>query len=145
MPFAAPYSLVKLILERWQIDCEEYVSCGIYILRNVLKQVCSLPFSEQQRFRQWLNCFQISGLWTFFEVLIFHPNLRRDFFKLLPVISAQEFIFQKSYSCLQTLMMINLLLHPSDSQKPPRADNHGRACRAATVWKGETVWALLLL
>lgn len=61
-----------------------------------------------------------------FEILTFHPNLGRNTFKTSPVISEQEFIFQKSYSCPQALMMVNLLLGPSDRLKPGRADNHER-------------------
>jgi len=60
----------------------------------------------------------------FFEVLNFRPGLGRNIFKTSPAISEQELIFQKSYRCPRTLMMMNLLLHPSDRVKPCRADNH---------------------
>lgn len=129
-----------MILERWQIDWEVYVSCCVYIYeKKALKQVWSLPFSEQQRCRQWMNLFPYFRSVKFAEILIFHPNMERKILKNAPVISEQDFIFQKSYGCPQTLMLTNLLC-PSDRLKPCRADNHKRTI----FWKGAVSRGLLL-
>lgn len=138
--FAALYGVVQMILERWQIDWEVYVSWGVYIyIKKALQQAWSLPFSEQQRCRQRMNLLPYFISVKFAEILIFHPNMERKILKKGPVISEQGFIFQKSYSCPQILMLTNFLC-PSDRLKPCRADNHGRTI----FWKGAVSWGLLL-